>query len=596
MNDDTFDPESNLLQLINQLIAEKHYDGIEILFNDKRNINILIENTADFVELCRKHLTDENFRKQPALYFACENLLKIIAKSSPLTEALFELLDIIDTSKSDDIFTSALKALQICLLRKESDRKSLEWGLNEVIAYVSQLEYPEFLNTCYDEKQMALFEQNEQIHKILINYITITLFYEPILQKEIQSSVTKNFKSTDWNTSTVISSFLLQLLGRPLALLDLTVKEKHKTNTHSLQCAQQLTQDLCKIYKNPYYLLNFVEARCRWRKDTLKKDTYERFSKLVYMNIERFPLLSFAVYYYLLIGEEFMPSNAPRIYNPIYIFESCLYLVEILLKQNEALLHYKGLILCHKTLNNLDGVKINSSSLDLKIYADFSEQLTKIVIFSEHEILRKIGVNLFKQLIMQFDIEGQSVILKKLLETTEHSGLLGYFITIFKNLVAEQLDQKANLICFCTGTEFKNILLKLCCKLKKGSETDLIEHSDHIISTLNALRYFAQRDTNNLTGFWNFVSDIETEFLNPLRDGLNFSRAHYKAEEYRVQNDIQMEGENELFEKFMINDENLPNFNKAQKLDILTRSIVTFDLLESLIARVNECLDNKRKL
>lgn len=154
----------NLVQLVNRLLLEKHYDGVIVLMQDSKNHVKLKEIYADMIEICKTHLTDENFKAESnELYFCCEDLLTIVAKFGSPEGVLFELLEIIETTESDNVFTTVLKALQITLLQQKEKSRSLEWSLGTIKSYLDKLPYPEYLSKGYDEKEEKLIEQNDQV-------------------------------------------------------------------------------------------------------------------------------------------------------------------------------------------------------------------------------------------------------------------------------------------------------------------------------------------------------------------------------------------------------------------------------------------------
>lgn len=176
----------NLVQLVNRLLVEKHFDGILVLFQDSKNVAKLKEIYADVIEICKTHLTDDNFKAENnELYFCCEDLLIIVAKFSSPEGVLFELLEIIETTESDNVFTTVLKALQITLLQMKEKSRSLEWSLGTIKSYLDKLPYPNYLSKGYDEKEEKLIEQDDQVRWkisfiVFENFIEIVQFFRSL--------------------------------------------------------------------------------------------------------------------------------------------------------------------------------------------------------------------------------------------------------------------------------------------------------------------------------------------------------------------------------------------------------------------------------
>ncbi|XP_013909100.1 PREDICTED: glomulin isoform X1 [Thamnophis sirtalis] len=132
--------------------------------------------------------------------------------------------------------------------------------------------------------------------------------------------------------------------------------------------------------------------------------------------------------------------------------------------------------------------------------------------------------------------------------------------------------------------------------LPEGAETDLLQHSDRIMASLNLLRYLFIKDKedDNKTCVWTELYKIESNFLKPLHTGLNMSRAHYEAE-------IKRKKENKKAEPHsskqpltqLITKAKMSGITKDMELQALHSALFTFDLMESVLARVEELIENK---
>lgn len=589
--------EISLPEELNNKLKSNDFNSALSLIRDNRFNNCLKNNCSDVFSVVSSFLTDENFTDNQDLYAACENILKEIAKLSNEEEALFEFLELLETTRSDNVFTSTLKGLQVCLLRQKSNKeRSLEWCLNSIQTYLTELPFPSELKNKLGDEEEKLLENNEQIRRILMNYLTLFLFYEPVYNEIIKKP--GPFQTTITRKN-VLSCFLLQLMGKPLAYLNLRCPDGKKSMTYSRQCAETLTKHFSKLIGDPFILLSYAEKRIRFpvKKRAGDAGIYEDASKNIFEFEEKTPLISLGVYFYLILVEDLMPEDAPKIYTSLYIFETGIYLVNELLKCTENSIIYKGIKLMEKLVENCE--VLESHELELKVYSDFCTILSKVVVFSTAERNRKLGVNLLKQFIMKFDDKGRFLLIINLLKTVEHNGLFGYLSTLYKNIIAEALNQEGNrkISEYYSGKNLKLIILQYVCFLKNGTQTDLMENVDQIISALNMIRFLAIRDRDNETDFWDYAKEIEDQFLKPLRDGLNLSRAHYKLEEENV-----IAGKNEMMEESnmdisVMNGEGdgMPKIDKEHKLRMLASAFNSFDMMSSLLARVTECFDNKPK-
>lgn len=610
---------NNLIKLIKQLIIEGQYDAVALLFNPEkspRNVEILRTIACDVLhDVCMPHLNDQVYADNIHLFNCVENLLAILCAHGPGEVLLLEILELLEEQKhSDQLFISTLKALQVLLLRlMEQKPSALEWSCNSIISYIEKTPLPDYLCDGYDLKQQQLLEQDTDVQHLLMNYITIGLFYEPLLERVIQlSHVSRNFRVVGADARNVICCFLVQLLGKPLALLDLhkptptsigaEQSGKAPANSYTLQCACNITKAISQCVVDPFYFLSFVEQRVRFKpKLDASRGVFEMSSNNVFLIEDKLPMLGLAIYYYMVIVEGVTIDRVPKVYAPLYVLESGIYLVTELLSQPDPPLHYRGLLLGKSLLRQLQDEIIPAVQLELTVHKTFCHALCNVVGYSSQQHIRQLGVAVLRSYILQFDDEGKYVILHNLLHCVQHTGISGYLAVTYKDLVANSLvlPNETPLPTFYTGDDFRSILLQHICKLSNGAETDFIEQSDRIISSLNTLRFFALNDLENRTGFWDFVDVIERDFLTPMRDGLHLSAAHYKAELLRIESGLDEADEAEeraRLKLLNVNIRNMPSqedfaLDRKRKMEILNQNLCALDLMRSLLARATECIE-----
>ncbi|XP_052841477.1 glomulin [Drosophila gunungcola] len=610
---------SNLLQLVKQLLLEKAYDGVRMLFQSaqesERNTRLLPHIAMQlYHDVCSENLCDEVNAQEPELFDCSDELLKLLAKFAPLQELMLELMERLEESSSLNVFGGYLRALQVVLQRQGRDKpQAVEWSLQSILTKLRELPLPNYLSEGYDEAQARLIEQNEQVEDLLAHYITVGLFRQPlcseILQQDVRSP-SQIFRDCGLNRRNVFTCFFTQLLGRPLALLEMSHVKEDLTRTYVQQVTEGLSQDISHCLGDPFYLLNLVEQRARWqRKLDAAKGVYEMSCRNVFLIEEKLPLHAVAMYYHSLFVGNQLPATAPRIYAPLFLFESIVYLAEVLLKQQEPPLQYCGLRLVEHLLSTLVD-PVPSSSLHLDVHKRFCEALCKIVGYSPQVALRQLGLHVLRQYVLVFDDHGKYLILKNLLETLQHDGLMGYLGGMYKDLVDKALDESGPLPEVYSGKMFREMLLLCVCVLPHDVKSDLLLHADRLCHALNILRYFAVRDKKDVTGFWQSLPDIVKRLLDPLGKALNFSMAHYKAYKERVEKG-QSASDDELMQRQLnmlaVNitnsgmaggdgDSRLPDIGRQEKLDVLASSITSLETLQSLYLIASEKLEQSASL
>lgn len=230
-----------------------------------------------------------------------------------------------------------------------------------------------------------------------------------------------------------------------------------------------------------------------------------------------------------------------------------------------------------------------SDILDIEIYRSVCDSLVKLLIFSPSKRNRQDALKVLRLYLLKFGIASRYLLIKHIMNTSNHKGLIGYLATFYKDIIFESLNSPSNYI---KGTNFKNILFNHICKLDKGVETDISECSDQIIAALNFLFGILLRDKENVTGIKDVLPELENGYLADLRKALDLSRAHFKAEIDRVKASKQEEHEDHTIE--ILNDSApLEKFTNEKKCEMLHSALSVFDLIDFHLARVNDIIAKK---
>lgn len=258
----------------------------------------------------------------------------------------------------------------------------------------------------------------------------------------------------------------------------------------------------------------------------------------------------------------------------------------------------KGLNFLDHLLMRLTRRSLTLQLLELNIFFELFNVLVNVMIYSNSNKERKKALNLFQNYIEMFDIQARYSIILYLYQTNEHSGLLSLTTGIFKTSIIECLQAKPPMPYF-LGSNL-GTLIKLACKLHHGSASDLVELCDEIITSLNLLRFLFIRDKQNQTGIWNLVNKLHNEYLLPLREGIDLSRAHWKVKikDLEEQKKMHKITENIELEKsyaeitLTVGGEKLPAMPVPEKITFCYQALNGLDVMESILIRVNECIAN----
>ncbi|KAJ8039234.1 Glomulin [Holothuria leucospilota] len=130
--------------------------------------------------------------------------------------------------------------------------------------------------------------------------------------------------------------------------------------------------------------------------------------------------------------------------------------------------------------------------------------------------------------------------------------------------------------------------------LPQGSQTDLLEESDKIIASLNFLRYLLLRDPKDVdaTGIWSVLEQTDKGYLSELITGLELSRIHYKqrADDLLDEKKRAKKAKDAETLSVSVGGQEIGKMPFEQQMQVLTSAQFTFDLMQSLLGRVNEII------
>ncbi|KFO87584.1 Glomulin, partial [Buceros rhinoceros silvestris] len=304
---------------------------------------------------------------------------------------------------------------------------------------------------------------------------------------------------------------------------------------------------------------------------------------------------SLACLSYLMFVQHFGIDCFPVVFSPSYLLQCNMTHIEVLLKRTEESMLSKGLDLFESCLLRMEDDGLLHQYLEFRDFINVPQDLVKIMTLCPIEHLRKKSLNILQLFIDKFDTEGKYTLFRCLLKTSNHAGVEGYIIKNIKDQIHLSLTKA------CDNTWFTGLhlisLLDLVLLLPEGAETDLLQNSDRIMASLNLLRYLVITDceSDNRTGVWTMLAKIEQNFLKPLHVGLNMSKAHYEAEiKSKKENRREAHSSNTVC-SVTVSGEKVPAMTTEMQLQVLHSALFTFDLIESVLARVEELIELKIK-
>ncbi|XP_062047716.1 glomulin [Lepus europaeus] len=298
---------------------------------------------------------------------------------------------------------------------------------------------------------------------------------------------------------------------------------------------------------------------------------------------------------YLVFVQGISIDQLPMVLSPSYLLQFNMGHIEVFLQRTEESVFSKGLELLENGLLRIEDNSLLYQYLEIKSFLTVPQGLVKVMTLCPIETLRKKGLAMLQLYINKLDSQGKYTLFRCLLNTSNHSGVEAFIIQNIKNQIDMSFKKMQNDKWF-TGPQLIS-LLDLVLSLPEGAETDLLQNSDRIMASLNMLRYLIIKDNenDNQTGVWTELGKIENNFLKPLHTGLNMSKAHYEAEIKNSQENSQATQKSKDLCSITVGGEKMPNMPPEMQLQVLHSALFTFDLIESVLARVEELIEIKTK-
>lgn len=568
----------DVVELVSNLLDSGKYKEALSVPNDEKYVNVFKDNCWDLISVVVGKIQDNTVVLKPSLHGACEELLFAIVQKSAPEEALLEFIEQIEVAKNDAQFGIILTPLQYLLKKLSVKRgRSLEWCLNSISTYIETIPIPEYK---LDGKERLLMDCDPNIRRITKVYSLLPSFYTPFM-KEL------NVSESSTHTKQILVAFLISLLGKPLIYIDLDPDANAQSEVR--QSCVHIIEDICSLEKDMLKFLYYVEV-CH--KESLKaksKRGDDEDNKTPYENRDKINMSTVSGLFYIVLSGHFqIPEHSlPQVYSMEYIVHTALYCVVHFLGFTDYGPLAKAISMGKALLSRFSS-KISHNLLNSSVHFDFSRSLVNLAIYCSYESIRKDTVSLIGAYVNKFNYKGRCMLIKYILEVSNHSGMIGYSVTLYKNSIDEAFKEAELPECF-AGAQLMSMVKKIC-HLPHGAESDLVEHADQIISALNFLRYLAIKDTENLTGIRGCFSTIENDYLKPLRTGLNMSKAHYEVKLKDLE-EGKSTPEGRIEVSINVGGNTLDHVPTEQKKQIIISALNAFHLIEGLVARLAECIN-----
>lgn len=597
----TFNKMSNIDQLTLEFLsglsdylnAEQTMDAISLAHDDKYKCCIT-ENSGQIISVVSKYLSQEAESNTPDTFQCVEVILDRISEIANPENILLELLEEAEMTNDDVKFIALIKVLQHVLSKLVKKRGySLMWCLDTIINHVSQ--FPEPKNYILENEERKLLDTDPSVQRIELFYSLLEPFIRQFVEEVSLSSTLLKIsplpEEAIYKQRKFLIRFIINMLGKPFCNLDFKWNGKAKSSARL--SAEFLVQCILKIENDILSFLRCAEiSEYKLKSKSKRRMPYlseENFHDEVNLDLsdkdEDWPFLNIAVLYYLVFSEQLCIEYMPFVYNTYYIFFCCLHLSTLLMLETEYTILHKGLLFADAALSRIIAGSITSSILEPEIHCKFIGSLCSVIVHCSVDEYRKLAVKILRNYLQKFERKAQYFILAHFPSLVQESSIQGFLVTFLKDIILKELSDCKNISPYFNGKRL-NSLINIYCSLPKGAETDLNEEMSRIIAALNLIRYIVLRDKYDKIGFSANIHFLKSYFICPLSQAINLSRAHFK---------LKLKEEKERNRKTEVGPEVTITISgeeiKPDAIAAIDCALLNFDLIESVLVRVNECIE-----
>ncbi|KAJ0065381.1 hypothetical protein NL108_009518, partial [Boleophthalmus pectinirostris] len=311
---------------------------------------------------------------------------------------------------------------------------------------------------------------------------------------------------------------------------------------------------------------------------------------------------------YLLFVQQITTDSFPAVFSPVFILQCNMQYIDQMLNRPKYIL-VNDSHLCHFqalykiTLETIEDRSLSVKLLELSTFCSVSQVWSLLTLTLKNKI-KESGLQILQMFIDKLDAEAKHKFFRCMLKTSNHSGIEGFIVKNIRNEV-EFCLKSGNENKWFMGPELSPLLGLVLC-LPHGSETDLLNNMDKIMESLNLLRYLLLRN-NELaihTAVWAELCRLRDDYVKMLRVCLSLSRGYYSSELKSLQEDRKLQvqearaaaRDKALLQKIKLKQEKVSSLSPEVQHQVLQSAMVTFDLMESLIFRIEEITEETMKM
>uniref|UniRef100_A0A673W1N3 Glomulin, FKBP associated protein b n=1 Tax=Salmo trutta TaxID=8032 RepID=A0A673W1N3_SALTR len=288
---------------------------------------------------------------------------------------------------------------------------------------------------------------------------------------------------------------------------------------------------------------------------------------------------------YLLFVQFITIKSFPAVFSPVFVLQCNMEYIDLLLSR------YVFRELYTKSLERVEDNSLPVELLDLKSF--YSVPQVSLTTYQKER-----GFKVLQLFIDKLGPEAKHKFFRCMIKTSCHAGVEGYIIKNIKNQIELSLKPGHENEWF-MGIQVLPLLRLVLC-FPRGPETDLLNSMDRVMESLNLLRYLLMRDMDwqQTSSIWPELFKIKEDYLKMLRVCLALSRAYYAGQVKNMREDKKIqaqEARGALVQTMTVKNKKVSDMTPEMQYQVLQCALVTFDLMESLVIRIEEISEEKVK-
>uniref|UniRef100_A0A3Q2T5L2 Glomulin, FKBP associated protein b n=1 Tax=Fundulus heteroclitus TaxID=8078 RepID=A0A3Q2T5L2_FUNHE len=272
---------------------------------------------------------------------------------------------------------------------------------------------------------------------------------------------------------------------------------------------------------------------------------------------------------YLLFVPLINIESFPAVFSPVFILQCNMEHINQLLSTKKESHLLKGLALFAKSLERVEDNSLPVGLLDLKSFYSAPQNLRQVLTDCPFQHLRESGLKVFQLFINKLDAEAKHKFFRlgQITNLKHHADFAYTQLNIHLSLCY------FDFFYFCLG---------------------------RVMESLNLLRYLLMQD-KELNVSQEELCRIKDDYLKMLRVCISMSRAYYSAEMKALKEDQKLKAKEakeharstRWLKSFTVKHDKATHMSPEVQYQVLQSALVTFDLMESLIVRIDEITEEK---